>query len=86
METIRTYGLHRPSLVEVRAPIARRVHHQIQTLLLDVDETQKQFALESLEDFGAIDQPHAGMVRIMFEQATSLSWTSIFADDVSKNL
>jgi uncharacterized protein (DUF952 family) len=81
METIRTYGLHRPSLVEVRAPIARRVHHQIQTFLLDVDEAQKQAALVWLEDFGGMDQPHAGMVRMMFEQATTLRWASVFPDD-----
>lgn len=47
-ETIRTYGLYRPSLVNVRAPIATRAHDLIQRIVSAIsarDEERKDEAM-----------------------------------------
>lgn len=81
-ETIRTYGLYRPSLVNVRAPIATRAHDLIQRIVSSRDDERKNEAFGDLEKLGRLDGAHAGMVRIMFEQATEgVRWVELFGED-----
>lgn len=74
METIRTYGLNRPSLVEVRAETARKMHHSVQVILSDADDATKQDALTSIAEFGDVNRAHAGMARIILEKLMGISW------------
>jgi hypothetical protein len=80
-ETLRTYGLYRQSLIDVRAPVGRRVYHLIQTFRFSEDEKEKDKALDDLQEMGRADRAHAGMVRTMFEQHTELRWADLFGDD-----
>jgi hypothetical protein len=75
IETIRTLGLNRPSLVEVREETARKMHYSAQVIVSDeFDDRAKQEALTSIAEFADAKRAHAGMARIIFEQLTSISW------------
>lgn len=76
-ETIRTCGLDRLSLTNIRGGIARETHYLADRLSDAETPGQLKDALYSLYLKGVETNHHPGMVRIIVEHRTGLSWTDI---------
>ncbi len=73
-ETIRTLGLDRETLQSAREEKAKKVHSRVQALR-QAEGDKLDVILREVLEMGSARYPHAGMVRIVFEQATGLSWS-----------
>lgn len=76
-ETIRTLGLDRPQLQRDREEKAQRTYAC--TRRLQAAETREDVSriLRDISTMGNERYPHAGMVRIVFEQLTGLPWPDV---------
>jgi hypothetical protein len=73
--TIAVCGLQRSPLEKKRRQLAGVVKRQIDVLEDAASSSDAlDLALQNLADFGGKDREHAGMVRSMFQAATSLDW------------
>lgn len=73
-ETIRTLGLDRERLRDSRAEKASRIHALVRRLKT-VEGERLTETLGDILEMGRSVYPHAGMVRIVFEQETGLEWS-----------
>ena len=76
-ETIRTLGLDRPQLQRDREEKAQRTHDCVRRLKEAESVGDVRRILRDVLTMGSEAYPHAGMVRIVFEQETGLSWSDI---------
>jgi hypothetical protein len=76
-ETIRTCGLDRPSLRNIRGGIALEIHDLLNRLSRAGTPGQLKDILYSLYLKGVETSQHPGMVRIIIEQRTDLTWSEI---------
>ena len=74
LETVRTLGLDRHRLRESRAEKAKRVHALVRKLE-SAEGDQFEATLHDIREMGRPEYPHAGMVRIVFEQLTGDDWS-----------
>ena len=78
-ETIKVYGLDRPSCLTRRHEKAARTAEKIQQLLEADSPAEMAPILGDISTMGDERFVHAGMVRIMFVQATGWKWTQLTA-------
>lgn len=80
LETIRTLGLYRESLRNPRQKIAARIYELLDQMLsqmAELGETEPEL-LKDILRYGALDEPHAGMVRILFRQEIDfMTWSDL---------
>ena len=74
LETIRTLGLDRESLVEDRSDLALTIHELVRELRRAGDDAEKRDALLAIHRNGDVRRPHAGMVRAVFEVEYGRTW------------
>ncbi len=83
-ETIRTCGLDRPSLRGIRADIAREVYYLVNKLYKAETPTEVKDALFSLYLKGVETNQHPGMVRIILEHRSGLTWIDLIEQLASR--
>lgn len=77
LETIRTYGLHRPDLVEKRHMVCDSAHRAL-TDLDDPHARVRRRALDLLGRQGTASTAFAGVTRCIWREATEIPWRSAF--------
>jgi len=80
LETIRALGLYRESLRNPRKKIAARIYQLLDQMLIQMAETgeTEPELLKDILRYGAPDEPHAGMVRILFQQEIDfMTWSDL---------
>lgn len=76
--TIITCGLDRPSLRLARQGLASATHEYIDEMAAsDLTERELLRLLQTVSRDGADERPYCGMVRIIFQQRTKLSWSQL---------
>ncbi len=75
-ETVRTLGLDRHRLRDSREEKAKRIHALVRKLA-SVEGDRLDTTLDDIREMGRPEYPHAGMVRIVFEQETGLDWATL---------
>ena len=76
--TIKTVGLDRTSLIEIRQPHAARAYKYIKKWAASTPgSTDEEFVLDFLTDIGQEKVAFSGVVRVIFEQTTGKKWAEL---------
>lgn len=78
--TIRTCGLHRERLRNRREDVAKRLYRMLRSLEDASSDEETDELLDQVEQLGAPDKEHAGMVRSIFEVYFRADWGEYFGD------
>lgn len=82
--TIDTCGLWRPSLVTSRFEKATLAYASIRRLLEAPTKEAEEAVYNEIRRAGALDLPHAGMIRAIFQENTEQPWDMVFgAEDTA---
>lgn len=76
-QSIRVYGLWRPSLMRSRQHTAEDVHFQLDRLGKTNSGRKADEYLKDIHRWGQADRVHCGVVRAIFEDRTKISWNQL---------